>query len=372
MQRELIAPRVDSAQTLEAQGLSFHARDGYWREDACYRFNLRQIETIEAASNELHQMCMEALKTCVDKEQLGQLAIPQGFWDPIAHSLSCNDFSLYGRFDFAYDGIAEPKLLEYNADTPTSLLESAVCQWFWMKDKFPGADQFNSIHERLIDRWRQLPGAAPIHLANLSDNEEDWACATYLADTVTQANRTPKQLSIEEIGWDPTRNVFVDVQGEPIEHLFKLYPWEWLMRDEFSAHVPKSRTQFIEPMWKAALSCKGLLPMLWELFPDHPNLLPAYFEAGHLSAYAKKPLYSREGANVELFANDQSIAKAGGPYGEQGYIYQALQPLPSFNGHYPVIGSWLVDGQSAGMCIREDDSPITTNSSHFVPHYFVN
>jgi glutathionylspermidine synthase len=371
MRREAIIPRKDFAQRLEAQGLSFHARDGYWKEDVCYRFDLRQVEVIEAATNELHEMCVAALKSVIETGRLDRLAIPQAFWDPIAASLKRNDFSLYGRFDLSYDGNGAPKMLEYNADTPTSLLESAVCQWFWMKDQFPAADQFNSIHERLIARWRQLPGTGPIHLANVDDNEEDWACTTYLIDTVTQAGRQPKHLNVEEIGWDAARGAFVDMQGDSIESLFKLYPWEWLMREAFAEHIAASRTQFIEPMWKAPLSCKGLLPILWELFPDHPNLLPAYFEEGKLSAYAKKPLYSREGANIELHSNRQCLDKVDGPYGGQGYIYQALHTPAVFDGRYPVIGSWLVDGQSAGMCIREDASPITTNSSNFVPHYFV-
>jgi glutathionylspermidine synthase len=372
MQRETVTPRADAARKLEAQGLSFHARDSYWREDVCYRFDLEQVEVIEAATNELHQMCIAALKSAIQKERLGEFAIPQAFWDPIAESLKRNDFSLYGRFDLSYDGKSAPKMLEYNADTPTSLLESAVCQWFWMKDQFPSADQFNSIHERLIARWRQLPGVGPIHLASIAENEEDWACTTYLIDTVTQAGRTASHLNIEDIGWDPERKAFVDLQGDAIENLFKLYPWEWLMHEEFGMHILTGSTRFIEPLWKAVLSCKGLLPILWELFPEHPNLLPAYFEDGHLSAYAKKPLYSREGANVELYSNKECLDKAPGPYGQQGYIYQALHTLPDFDSHYPVIGSWLIDGQSAGMCIREDASLITTNSSHFVPHYFVN
>jgi glutathionylspermidine synthase len=372
MQRLAVVPRDDFAAKLEAQGLSFHSRDNYWKEDACYRFDLKQVEVLEAATTELHQMCIAALKNTIETERLGRLAIPQAFWAPIAESLKRWDFSLYGRFDLSYDGKSAPKLLEYNADTPTSLLESAVCQWFWMKDKFPDADQFNSIHERLIARWQQLPGNGAVHLASLEGNEEDWACTTYLIDTVTQAGRSAKHLNVEEIGWDPTRNSFVDLQGEAIESLFKLYPWEWLMGEEFGVHVAAGRTQFIEPMWKAALSCKGLLPILWELFPEHPNLLPTYFEAGHLSAYAKKPLYSREGANIELYSNNVCFSEAAGPYGEQGYVYQALQTLPVFDGHYPVIGSWVIDGQSAGICVREDSSPITTNISNFVPHYFVN
>ena len=145
----------------QGQGLSFHARDGYWREDACYRFAPAEIDEIEAATADIYAMCLATLRRAIRDVRLGELQVPPRSWDAIADSLRREDFSLYGRLDLAYDGKSPPKLLEFNADTPTSLLESAVCQWFWLQDCFPGCDQFNSLHERLIDRWRQLPRIAP-------------------------------------------------------------------------------------------------------------------------------------------------------------------------------------------------------------------
>lgn len=371
MKRVASEPRTDWAERLDSQGLSFHSRDQYWNEAACYEFTLAEIEQLEAATGELHQLCIEALRRLVSEQRLGQLKIPEAYWEALAASLQRKDFSLYGRMDLAFDGNSPPKLLEYNADTPTSLLESAVCQWYWLQERYPQFDQFNSIHERLIARWRQLPGSGAIHLAFAADSEEDWVCATYLMDTVTQAGRTALQLNIEDVGLDASHGCFVDLQGAPIEQLFKLYPWEWMLRESFGPSIVGSRTQFIEPLWKAALSCKGLLPILWELNPGHQNLLPAYFEPAQLSEYAKKPLYSREGANVELYSGGRCLQKLDGAYGEDGYIFQALQRLPDFDGYHPVIGTWLVAGEPAGMGIREDRALITSNTSQFVPHYFL-
>ena len=370
MQRVKVEPRPDYAAKLEAQGLSFHARDAYWREDVCYRLTSAEVDTLEAATQELHGMCMEAARHLVRNRRLAELQIPAEFRDAIAASLERGGFSLYGRFDLLYDGSAPPKLLEYNADTPTALLESAVCQWFWLEDCFPEADQFNSIHERLIARWKQLPGLGPVHLACLEDQEEDWACTAYLRDTLTQAGRRCEQLSIEAIGWDPAGRNFVDLTGRPIQTLFKLYPWEWMMREQFAPHLLQAGMTIIEPLWKSLLSCKGLLPVLWELYPGHPNLLPAYFKPDGLKAYARKPLYSREGANVTLVQADGSSTTTEGPYGAEGYVYQALAPVPEFDGVHPVIGSWLVNGEAAGIGIREDRAYVTSNTSQFVPHYF--
>lgn len=378
MRRLAIAPRPDFQARLEAVGLSFHSWDDYWREDVCYAFSAAQIDHLEAVTLELHRMCIEAARFIVARERFADLGIPEPFWGPIAESLARDDFSLYGRFDLAYDGQSEPRLLEYNADTPTSLLESAVAQWYWLEDLRAGGqphlDQFNSLHERLVEQWRRLgrQGVERVHFTSMADNEEDWVCTAYLADTALQAGLQAPHLYIGELGWSGASGDFVDLDNAPVAALFKLYPWEWLMREPFGCHIPGSATRFIEPLWKSLLACKGLLPILWELFPGHPNLLPAFFEAdrGRLDSYARKPLYSREGANVALYEGGRLVGEDDGPYGQEGFIYQALHRLPRFGDRYPVIGAWVVGDEPAGICLREDVSPITTNMSNFVPHYF--
>ena len=142
---------------------------------------------------------------------------------------------------------------------------------------------------------------------------------------------------------------------------------------QFGATIAKAPTRWIEPPWKAILSNKGMLPLLWEMFPGHPNLLPAYFEddpkAAQLgTSFVRKPLFSREGANVTLVSAGTTLIEQEGPYGAEGFIRQALAPLPNFSGQYPVIGSWLVDHTPCGLSIREDENPITGNTSRFLPH----
>lgn len=362
--------RPNYGEKLESIGLSFWQWDNYWREDVCYQFSASQIDEIEVATAELHTLCIRAVKHAIENDRLSQMQIPEAFHSAIKSSFAADDFSLYGRFDLAYDGHHPPKMLEYNADTPTSILESAVAQWYWLEDMHSRDDQFNSLHEKLVARWSALPEEPLIHFVSISDNEEDWVAVTYLMETAVQAGKKVVHLALEQIGWDSQKNSFVDMQGESIKCLFKLYPWEWMMRESFGAHIAASGTRFVEPIWKSVLSCKGILPLLWELFPNHPNLLEAHFDHPNgLSAFAKKPLYSREGENIELHSGGQLAYRSKeGPYGVEGHIYQALCTLPCFQGMYPVIGSWVVGGEPAGMCIREDVSPITTNMSHFVPH----
>ena len=375
MRREDRIPRIDWPKKVEDLGFDFHTFDGevYWDERACYRFSAAEIDKLEAATGELQSRCIEAVESVIEKGDYERFRIPEGFGGLIEQSWNDDEKSLYGRFDLSWDGDGEPKMLEYNADTPTALLEASVVQWYWLQDVFPQHDQFNSIHERLIERWKELradfPASGPVHFAADSENREDQGTVDYLRDTAIQADIEARALDVADIGWDGAR--FVDLEDRPIAVLFKLYPWEWMAREEFGPHLLGRTTRVIEPAWKMLLSNKAILPILWEKFPGHPNLLAASFEPGKFSTdYVKKPIFSREGANVSITTGGRTV-EAPGDYGAEGFIWQAYHELPRFAGNYTVIGSWIVGEEPAGIGIREDDSPITKNSSRFVPHYFV-
>lgn len=346
----------------------------YWDESACYRFAGDQVDALETATNELHRMCLDAAKFVVRENRFAQLGIAPAAATLIQTSLENNEPSVYGRFDFCYDGTSPPKLLEYNADTPTALFEASVVQWHWLKDCYPAADQFNSIHEKLIERWKQigarLPKSDVVYFACVKDHLEDFSTTEYLRDTAAQAGLATAPVFIEDIGLDEPRGIFVDDQNSPIHTVFKLYPWEWMLAEEFGEAALGHPWRIIEPPWKMLLSNKGLLAILWELYPDHPNLLPTFFDPAPFgSTYVKKPLLSREGANVSVVQGALAQESAGA-YGAEGFVYQAFHPLPAFNGHHAVIGSWIVGSEAAGIGIREDKTLVTQNTSRFVPHFF--
>lgn len=385
MRRISLKPRENWQKRQEETGFHWHSPDGttYWDESAAWEFTLREIEEdIEAPTGEIEQMCLEFTgKAVASEEILRKLAIPEVQWGLIAESWRRGDRNLYGRLDLAYDGTGPAKLLEYNADTPTSLFEAAVAQWIWLEDGLKsgaipeGCDQFTSIHEKLIAAFGQMRGgpAYHLHLCQVSDNAEDIGTVDYLEDCARQAGLQTTRLAMEEIGLNGAGH-FVDRADRSIEVLFKLYPWEWLFRESFASALPGAPTQFIEPPWKAVLSNKGLLPLLWEAHPGHPNLLPAYFADSPRAAslgeiFVEKPLFSREGANVTLHGRKGTAEATDGPYGAEPTIRQAVARLARGEGGHAVIGSWLVASEPCGMGIREDTGLITRDTARFVPHY---
>jgi glutathionylspermidine synthase len=383
MDRIRLTERPDWRAKAEAYGFPFHTIGGavYWDETVAWRFSLREIEEdIEAPTGELEQMCLAFVKEAMKHETiLKQLDIPDAYWTFIRESWGRGDRNLYGRFDFAYNGRGPAKLLEYNADTPTSLFEAAVFQWTWLEEqmaagKLPaGSDQFNSLHERLVEAFKNIRRGQHflLHLASVADSVEDRATVAYLADCARQGGLATKELAIGDIGINGA-GLFTDLDDNLIQVLFKLYPWEWLFREEFATNLPRCRTQFIEPPWKALLSTKGLLPMLWEMAPNHTNLLPSYFtgdpRAAQLGDRVEKPLHSREGANIRIIKANGETESTPGDYGGPG-IVQALAPVATFEGGHAIIGSWVVASEAAGIGIREDAGGITRDTARFVPHF---
>lgn len=378
MRREVLTPRADWREKVEALGLVWHSVGSapYWNEAACYRFDARDIAVIEEATRELYGMFVAAGHHVVEQKLFARFGIAEWCWPLIEEAWHAEPPALnYGRFDLGYNGKEPPKLFEFNCDTPTTLIEASLVQWFWKEEVFPQADQFNAIHECLLAKWRDIAPYLPdgsVHFAHVADaGGEDTLTTAYMIDLARQAGLQTHQLTMRDIGWRALPDhagQFVGLSSEPIRTLYKLYPWEWMTAEEFGRNLPydSGKTLWIEPIWKMIWSNKAILPILWDLFPRHPNLLWARADAPASDSYVKKPILAREGGNVTVMRHGKVLSQTDGPY-TAGVIFQDYFELPSFDGACPVIGSWCVDGEPAGMGIREDGL-ITGNLARFVPH----
>ncbi|GMA38006.1 putative glutathionylspermidine synthase [Mobilicoccus caccae] len=349
----------------------------YWFEDAYYELTMAEVEELEETTETLHGMCLAAARRLATGE-FGDLGLPPEALEIARQSLAADPPSIIGRFDLGWDGRSPAKLLEYNADTPTGLVESSIAQWYWLQDTYPELDQWNSVHERLVLAWKGLRSRLPdarvwfAHHEDETTGEEFMTC-TYLRDTCDQAGLPTGSITMGDIGYDPARGCFVGLGAEPLRTCFKLYPWEAMLAEEFGRYVEPDpvgvlSTTWLEPPWKVLLSNKALLAALWAMYPGHPNLLPAYLDGPRdMDAWVAKPLHGREGDNIRIHAPGIEIAQPG-EYGEEGWCYQQWCPLPEFDGNKVVLGSWVIDGISAGVGIRESDGWVTDYYARFLPH----
>jgi glutathionylspermidine synthase len=390
VRRVRIEPRPDWREKVEACGLTWHTTpEGrpYWDESAYWAFDADEVDRIESATAELYDMVLQAVGRVVDTGALADWGYAPNVRALVEKSWRDRSWqpTFYARFDLAYDG-GDLKLLELNGDTPTSLVEAAVAQWWWLQERFPDVDQFNSIHEKLVGalqvyareaRAGRMP--SKLHFTSVTPHDEDEGTVGYIAACAAEAGVDPIFVGLEDIGWREKPAGFVDAADRPIEALFKLVPWEWLLADPFgeklAAEASAGRVRMVEPAWKMIASDKRLLVTLWDMFSGHELLLPATTSRERARSYGeavKKPARGREGQNVSLLKTAvvgfDEEAREEGTYGDEEFVYQARAELAQADGNWAVLGSWVVNREACGMGVRESDGPITGDTARFVPH----
>jgi glutathionylspermidine synthase len=403
----------------------------YWREHTCAELTESETDLIGHIGAELFRMCVTAGDYAIEHDLFDKMGIPP--WAVRLIKETWKDDTTdrywpmtYGRFDLRLDlgsdgMVTGAQLLEYNADTPTSLVESAVIQWNWLIFNHPQYGQYNELYEKLVDAWvleitrfekRTGRTVDLVHCAWTTEEKsgEDLMTVGLMASAAEEAAQhmgSPEQpkfrvkiMAVEDIklherigetvygdGHNGTAmGFFTDPEGEVLQLVFKLYPWEWLVRDTYGKTVcwnmlQPDGTVWMEPPYKMLWSNKGLLAILWKLFKDDPvrsqYLLPAYFEGeeppGFRDNCARKPLLGREGNSVILTVNGEVIDGEPGDYGKEGFVLQQYAPLPAFPSldgktYHLIAGVWTVSDAAVALCFRESPNMITNNTSYFLPH----
>lgn len=369
--------QVNKSEDLQKQfnnsGFDYHS--GYWNFNAFYQFDIKEVDYIEDSTNELQAMTNELVAEIINKGDYPLYNFTTLQKTLIEKSFKNKHFSVFGRMDLGY-AQGKVKLFEYNADTPTTLPESANYQWI-AAEAHGFNDQFNSIYDKLIALWKKAPPFKKIYFTTNADaSTEDWQNIHYMLLTAYEAGRNTSSIDIESIGFDSATNKFVDVNLEGIDAVFKLYPWEYMIQDEFAQKIMLTSTEFIEPPWKMLISNKIFLVHLWSKFKNHPLLLETHLLDGNIvndtKKWMAKPILGREGINVYEYKKNTSpdIKVYDESYSNQSNIIQEAFNVDLFDGMTPVIGSWIVGDESCGMGIREDRG-ITTNRSLFTPHILI-
>ena len=282
MQRHQTQPRENWQATVESQGMYYHTADGvpYWDESVYYEFRPGEIDQIEAATYALNDLCLKAVQHVIDRDRFD--AIPDSHGIPAihpplvgprrTHDLRPVRSGLRRRFAAQAVGIQRrhAHLAAGSGRDPVVLAPG----------RFPRRNTIQhdprATAGSLADAAERGFGADVFRVAGRGVSE-DFMNVSYLRDVAIQAGFDTAHINVEDIGWDAGRKVFTDLDEKPMRWCFKLYPWEWMHREEFGPHLLDDTCRWLEPPWKALLSNKAILPILWELFPESPYLLEARF-----------------------------------------------------------------------------------------------
>ncbi|BFO14691.1 hypothetical protein SHKM778_10790 [Streptomyces sp. KM77-8] len=355
MERRTTEPRPGWQETVEEQGLIYPLTrypDGslrpYWDESAYYVFTLDEIEALEEVVEELHRMCLAAADHIVTADRFADL----GITDPRIARLVAEAWQRRAELPpstaASTSATTAPAPRSSWSTTPTPRppwwrpRPPVVLDGGTLPRRRPVELPPRTPRRRLEEAGRPSPAGQPLYFAHSSADElgEDLMTVAYLKETAEQAGLDTDWISVEEIGWDRLSGRFVDNGLRFIRSIFKLYPWEWLTTDRFADHVLTTldngggtgTTLWIEPAWKMLLSNKALLAILWELYPDHPHLLPTYLDGPRdlatTTGWVAKPLLGREGAGVTVHQPGSALAPAPNPAATSNWPPPRLRRQP--------------------------------------------
>ena len=376
---------------LEEIGLSWHTdSDGTsYISDEMVVVTQEEAEAYYTAGNAVYDMYVEAGEYVIENDLLHEIGIPFNLIDMVKMSWE-NDvhWHLYGRFDFA-GGIAglPIKLLEFNADTPTALYESAIIQWALLKaNGMDEAMQFNNIYEAVGDNFKRLITMHKdishfeewykdygILFSSIEGNDEEEVTTKFLQNIANSVGFVNDFEFLDRVQFDEEEGVMNSEDGI-YEYWFKLYPWEDIAIDEgdlcliLKNIMENQKAIILNPAYTLMFQSKGMLKILYDLFPDSPYLLPTAFEPLQGDRYIEKKVFGREGDNCIIYDSSGSIInEKGGEYDHYKSIYQSFIDLPQDeNGLYYQAGVFFAY-ESCGLGFRRGGQ-ILDNMSKFIGH----
>lgn len=391
MERVIIAPRPDWQAKVEQLGFDWHTPEGqtYWDETAYWKLSPTEIEALRAAGNEAQALLLDTVNQIIVGNELPLYGFDGALAELIEKSWEerGSEPTLMGRFDFGFDGV-QPRLLDYNGETPSSLFETSMVQRQWLQEALPGSTQFNTLNEHLGVVFRKLAAAQRatirydgdpdpvVHFTTMTPNPETEGNARYLLNLAQASGLIAEFVALTDIGWH-SDGYFCDSQNQEIDTLLKLWPLAWLLEDEFGQKLAgealDGNITLVEPTWKLLAQNKRVLAAMWDRNAYHPMLLNTSpinspVLAG-TTGIVRKPINGVDGQNIRVLNLDNTVAdETGGNYEADQFIFQERANLAQADGHFAVCNVWVVGGEACALGIREADTVIGDIAARFVPH----
>ena len=373
----------------EKLGLVWHTDldDTPYISDEIISLTENEVENYHKASNELYDMFIKTGEYIIENNLLDELNIPFNLQELVKKSWEDDvHWHLYGRFDLAGGIDGQPiKLIEFNADTPTSLLETALIQWAILKhNNLDDDSQFNNIYESLklnfkrlttldenIDSFEENYDGWKILFSSVKDNLEDEQTTKFLQSSASEAGFITEFAYIDEVDFSSEDGIFYN--GINYEYWFKLIPWETIAIEEseltyiLTDIVNNQKAIILNPAYTLMFQSKAFMKFLWDLYPNHQLLLETSFEPLKNISYVEKKTFSREGANTKIFDKDNNlIEEVEGEYENFKSIFQKYVEFPEKDGKKYQAGVFFAY-EACGIAFRKGGL-ILDNYSKFVGH----
>ena len=374
---------------LESLGFRWHTdSDGTpYVADEAVVVSEAEAEAYYEAANTLYDMFVEAGEYVMEKGLFHEIGIPFNLVDAVKKSWE-NDvhWHIYGRFDLAGGIDGRPiKLLEFNADTPTALFETAIVQWALLKaNGLDEAVQFNNVYEAIRDNFKRLivlDGEVEdfgkyyegwkILFSTIRGHIEDENTTKLLQVMADDAGFHTAFAFVDEVAFSDEEGIFFE--GENYEYWFKLIPWETIAIEEsdlariLTKIMENQKAIILNPAYTLMFQSKAMMKILWDLFPNHPLLLETSFEPLKRKQ-VRKPFFGREGGGVAILdAEGRELEKGTEAYGDQPAIYQAYEPLPADEAGRRYQAGVFFAYEGCGLGYRRGGE-ILGNMSKFVGH----
>jgi len=376
---------------LESIGFTWHTDTDKtsYISDEIVSISENEAEAYYEATNELYDMFCEAGEYVIENNLFHELDIPFNLVEIIKNSWEDDvHWHLYGRFDLAGGLDGQPiKLIEFNADTPTALFETAIVQWAMLKfNKLEESSQFNSLYEALKDNFKRFVTLDSdleefeehyeklnwkILFSSVAGDDEEEKTTKLLQHIANEAGYQTDFEYIENVEFN---NEGISKNDEMFEFWFKLIPWEDIAIDEgelaviLTEIIANKKAIICNPAYTLLFQSKGIMKILWDLYPNHPLLLKTSFEPLENTKQVEKMCFGREGANVAIVDENNSLeTKTDGPYENFKPIYQEFVEFPKdTNGDHYQAGVFY-SYEACGLGFRKG-GVILDNMSKFVGH----
>lgn len=362
-----------------------------WDESSAYIITRNEVDTILDKAVNIVNMGREAVDFLLDGEW-GTLGLPIPVFEYARNSFDDQEIELFTRYDFAYLGNGQIKLVNIEADAPSLLVETAEAQRKWLWDKFAQkakqhkVTQLNSIPEMTKSAFGQLYKMSPEGNFHILDSEstrgKEWFASSYIKNLAEKAGWDIGRVRLKDLSWDNQQKRWEDHAENKINGVYKQLPWDMLfdhmLMREIVAHS-QNLERIFEPAWKTILSSRAIMPALHELYPRSALISPASLSrskklgedivaAPMLRSASRNEVGTLKGRRFTAWGEDIKDFR-----NQKSMIYRKLEIPKRFKdsnggGQFTYLSIFTVAGNIAGLGIQETKLPLLGQHSTFKPH----